>query len=240
MTLTYLVIGANRGLGLEFVKQLSEKEGCKVLATARDLQAAGELQALARKAGSDKVQLFELDFTSEESLASLTPSLPPFNRLLINAGTNSLRDPLLTSSLDMPSDLLKTFEINVLGPLKTVRALVPVMKDANVEGGEKEGKKVMLMSSELASIERIDIKGTNSPSYSVSKTALNMLGAKLALELTPLDIDLVIMHPGWVKTDMGGEFAPLEPAQSIAGMLSTLESAHTGSFMGWDGKVTPW
>lgn len=71
----------------------------------------------------------------------------------------------------MPSDLLKTFEINVLGPLKTVRALVPVMKAAEVQ---QEGKKLLLMSSELASIEKVKVKEGNSPSYSVSKVSSSL------------------------------------------------------------------
>jgi NAD(P)-dependent dehydrogenase (short-subunit alcohol dehydrogenase family) len=116
---TYLIIGASRGLGLEFVRQVAATPVTLILATHR---AGGNTPALAglAEAHPETVKLFELDFTSQESLDALVPRLPKVDRLVVNAGYNGSRDPLLFPSegVDMAADLAETFRINTIGPVR--------------------------------------------------------------------------------------------------------------------------
>ncbi len=116
---TYLIIGASRGLGLEFVRQLAATPDTLVLATHRAGGSTPALDALAKE-DPDTVKLFDLDFTSQESLDALVPQLPKVDRLIVNAGYNGSRDPLLFpgEGVDMAADLAETFRVNTVGPVR--------------------------------------------------------------------------------------------------------------------------
>jgi NAD(P)-dependent dehydrogenase (short-subunit alcohol dehydrogenase family) len=131
-------------------------------------------------------------------------------------------------------DLAETFATNVQGPLLLTQALA----DRLVDGG-----KVVAIGSGLGSIARADAFGT--PSYAISKAALNMAMRQLGHALAARRIAVIALSPGWVKTDMGGAGANLEPSASIAMMLAVIDrtsfdAAHIGAFLAHDGTLMPW
>ena len=125
-------------------------------------------------------------------------------------------------------------EVNAIAPLRVTRGLLPALARA-------EGAKVVMMTSLMASIT--DCHSGKSYAYRASKTALNMLTVAMKNELLERNISLILVHPGWVETDMGGPRAPLQPKESVAGILDriheqTLEMS--GRFVQYDGELLPW
>ena len=218
-----VITGANRGIGAELARQYAES-GAEVIRAARgeDAQDLG-------KAG----RRIAVDVTDGASVAALADALAgrPVGLLIANAG---IMGPDRQTCLDMDFDgFLRTLEVNVLGPLRVVRALLPNLRAA-------PGAKVAVISSIMGSFQ-----GPKYPqvAYCVSKAATNKLFQSLAAELAPEGIAVVALHPGWVRTAMGGEAAPLEPEQSAAGIrrvLDELSIATTGKFLDHTGKELPW
>lgn len=131
------------------------------------------------------------------SAQSLADKVPPFNRLIVNAGYANGATELLKEGDDaVPADLLKMLDTNVVGPVKTVRAFLPTLKKAE----SSDGKKILLMGSIMGSVAAVDFIGSAAAGYSVSKSALNMVGRKMSVELKDSGVSVMIMHPGWVKT----------------------------------------
>jgi NAD(P)-dependent dehydrogenase (short-subunit alcohol dehydrogenase family) len=222
---TVLVTGANRGLGLEFVKQL-KADGYSVIGTARQPAKAVELKATG-------VRIEALDVASQDSIDALATALKgvPIDILINNAGMASRAD----SSLDtLDFDLMeRTFQVNSLGPLRVIQALLP-----NLEAGK--GKTIVNITSRLGSIE---LSTGGLYSYRTSKTALNQINKIISVELQPRGFTSIVMHPGWVQTDMGGTEAPLTVSESIAGMVAVingLKPESTGKFYSYDGQELPW
>jgi NAD(P)-dependent dehydrogenase (short-subunit alcohol dehydrogenase family) len=220
-----LVTGANRGLGLEFVKQLQAK-GYELIGTARSPEEAKELKATGAR-------VEQLDVTDADSVAALAERLEgvPIDILINNAGMLNRSD----SSLDtLDFDVMeRTFQVNSMGPLRVTQALLP-----NLRAGNK--KTVVSITSRLGSIE---LSNGGLYSYRASKTALNQINKGMSVELAPEGFTCVVMHPGWVRTDMGGENATLTKAESIDGMLTVIEGLtpeSTGKFFNYDGAPLPW
>ncbi len=220
-----LVTGANRGLGLEFVQQL-EAKGYEVIGTARNPQKATELNATGAR-------VEQLDVTDAASVAALAERLggTPIDILINNAGMLNRADSTM-DSLDF--DVMeRSFQVNSLGPLRVTQALLP-----NLNAGQ--GKTVVSITSRLGSIE---LSTGGLYSYRTSKTALNQINKIMSSELAPQGFTCVVMHPGWVQTDMGGPAATLTKAQSITGMLGVIENLtteSTGKFFNYDGTELPW
>ena len=213
------IVGASRGLGLEFVRQYLA-EGHVVHASARedaDLAALRDLGATVHRA----------DVTDEASLAAMAEAIDgPLDLLVINAGVGSREAKLADIEADKWT---RVMTINALGPLLVARTL-----GAKV----RQGGKIAALSSIMGSIAD---NGGGAWSYRMSKAALNMGLSNLALELKPRDIIVVALHPGWVQTDMGGEQAPLRAPESIAGMRRVIDSAtESGAFVDYSGKTIPW
>ncbi|MFG0293641.1 MAG: SDR family oxidoreductase [Phycisphaerales bacterium JB050] len=235
MSTTVLVTGANRGLGLEFVRQLKQA-GHTVIGTARDPDSADELKGLLTGEG-DRVE--RLDVDSEESAEALAERLRDGNGravpidLLINNGAVGGHQGGI-AELDMDG-LVEDLRINAVGPMRVIKRLLP-----NLRAGA--GKRVVSISSQLGSITNAN--GGSSYGYRSSKAALNMLNKHLSVELKGEGFTCMVMHPGWVQTRMGGEQAPLTPEESIAGMLKVIESAkpatHNGAFLDYTGDTLPW
>jgi len=148
--------------------------------------------------------------------------------LILNAGIGSRESSLAEVK---PDEWRQVMTVNALGPLLAARIL-----------GERvrQGGKVAALSSRMGSIAE---NGGGYWSYRMSKAALNMGLSCLAIELKPRDVAVVSLHPGWVKTDMGGEQAPLSPQESVAGMrkvIDGLDMHSTGSFFDYSGKRLPW
>lgn len=222
---TALITGANRGLGLEFATQL-KAQGYNVIGTARKPAKATALKALG-------VLVLPLDVTDSASVQALAEALKgqPIDLLINNAGVSGHDAPSFAET-DI-DELAFTFDVNSLGPMRVTQALLD-----NVAGSSE--KRVIHISSIMASIEK---NWGGAYGYRASKTALNMLNSSLAKELSKDGITSVVLHPGWVKTDMGGETAPVEIVDSIAGMLSVigaLKPGDTGRFIDYQGQTVPW
>jgi NAD(P)-dependent dehydrogenase (short-subunit alcohol dehydrogenase family) len=220
-----VVTGANRGIGLEFATQLKAL-GYTVIATARKPAEAAALNAL-------EVQVEQLDVTDSASVKAFADRLAGkgVDLLINNAGYGGQRAPGFKET-DFDT-MAFAFDVNSLGPMRVTQALLD-----NLEAGK--GKKVIQISSTMASITNNWGGGYG---YRASKTALNMLNSTLALELGKTGLIAVVMHPGWVKTRMGGAGAQIDTTQSVSGMLSViegLEASDNGRFLDYRGKELPW
>lgn len=225
MSDTYLITGANRGLGLELARQLCAR-GERVIATARRVKDARELQAL-------DVRLETLDVADPQSVQVFADRLAtePVDVLINNAGYG-VKDVAL-AGLDVES-LAQFFQINSLGPLRVTLALLPNLR----LGGRKT---IVQMTSKMGSIA--DNTSGGCYGYRASKAALNALNKSLAIDLAGEGLTCVALHPGWVKTDMGGASAPQEIPESVAGMIGVidgLDASRNGQFLDFEGNEVPW
>jgi NAD(P)-dependent dehydrogenase (short-subunit alcohol dehydrogenase family) len=226
---TYLVTGANRGIGLELVKQLSSKPGAVVIGTTRSVAKlpadAGFLQ------GVRWVELDVSDWGSIESLPERLGGVDAIDVLINNAGVSS--PARLLADVTGP-ELERVFRVNTFAPLLVTKALLPKL----VAGSRKL---VLNITSQLGSIA--NNTGGSSYAYRASKTGLNQLTVSLANELRPMGIACVMAHPGWVQTDMGGKEATLTPEVSVRGLVSIVDQAElsmSGRFLNYDGNPLPW
>lgn len=232
-----LVTGANRGLGLEFVRQLLAR-GERVVATCRQPGRASMLNALAGEYPG-RLRVLPLDVGEPKSHAELVaewPLLagegeaPPRIGLLVNnAGVLHSGERFGGLGLD---NLLHSFRTNAAGPLLLTQALAPLLAD---------GARVVNISSRLGSVAATERFGT--PSYALSKAALNMATAQLKHALADRGIIVVAVSPGWVRTDMGGDQAEVAPADSVAGLLRQVDRLgpeDSGRFLDWQGEPIPW
>jgi NAD(P)-dependent dehydrogenase (short-subunit alcohol dehydrogenase family) len=222
-----IVTGASRGIGLEMCRVLATR-GDRVIATAR-----ATTPALAELASAHGVEVMELEVTDAGSINALAKRLSgrPIDALINNAGVSSTAKSI--SELTM-EELQRVFAINASAPMLVAAALLP-----NLRLGAR--KVVMNISSQLASIA--NNKGGSTYPYRASKTALNQLTVCMANELRADGFCCVCVHPGWVKTDMGGPNAPLLPPESagyLIRLLDGLTSAKSGSFLNYDGATMPW
>lgn len=225
---TILVTGASRGLGLEFVRQCRER-GNRVIGVARTDSA--DLRALAH-------EVILADVTDADGLSRLGRALEPhaLDILINNAGVSSQAAKLEQCT---PEELERVFRVNTIAPLMVVRAALPALRRGS-------RRLVVNISSQLGSIA--NNTGGSSYPYRASKCALNMLTVCLANEFRPDGIAFVAMHPGWVRTDMGGPKAPLAPHESVRAMLATIGTTpghtlsldHSGAFLNYDGATLPW
>lgn len=222
---TVLITGANRGLGLEFARQYAA-DGWKVIGTARTPERADALNTLS-------VEVLQLDVANQASVDALAESLEgrPIDLLINNAGIFPRYNKIEEVDFD---DYSRTLAVNTLGPVRVTRALLP-----NLRLGEE--KKVVNITSRLGSIGLNDSGAYYG--YRESKAALNMYTKTLALELGPEGFTCLTVHPGWVKTDMGGANANLTPEESISGMRAVIEKlgpADTGTYWSYSGEEVPW
>lgn len=222
---TVLITGANRGLGLEFARQFRQL-GYSVIGTARNPEKATELKALG-------ANVVALDVADSESVASMAESLKgtPIDILVNNAGVKGYSQENF-KTIDFDKAMM-TFNINTLGPMRVTQALYD-----NLLAGKE--KKVIQISSIMGSIEK---NSGGYYDYRASKTALNNLNKSLSIELESEGFISVVLHPGWVRTDLGGERAPLAPEESIKGLLVViqgLEDDDNGKFIDYQGNALPW
>lgn len=229
---TTLVTGANRGLGLEFVRQYAA-DGWTVHAACRDPAKARALKDVARASGG-RVTVHALDVGSRDGVRALAKSLAgePIDVLVNNAGVYGGDRQGFGKVDDGAWDA--TIRTNALGPLMVTEALI-----ANVAAGE--AKVVACVTSTMGSIA--DNTSGGAYIYRASKAALNAVVGSLARDLAQRGVTVLAFHPGWVKTDMGGRNAPVTPEASISGMRTQIARAKpkdTGRFLDYTGKSVPW
>ena len=228
-----LVTGANRGLGLEFTRQLLAR-GDRVIAACRHPGKASALNLLAGE-HPGRLRVVPLDVAEPRNHAALVRELPlltdehPLDLLINNAGI--LRGGERFGQVQA-SDLETSFRTHALGPFLLVQALFPQLAD---------GGTVANISSEIGSIGlRQEFR---TPSYAIGKAAQNMVTSLLAPALAVRGIKIVALHPGWVRTDMGGDKASLTPRDSVAGLLRVIDGLQAGDFgcfLDWQGQSLPW
>jgi NAD(P)-dependent dehydrogenase (short-subunit alcohol dehydrogenase family) len=226
-----LVTGANRGLGFETCKQLSQL-GLKVILTARD-QIKGERAAKELTEQNLDVIFYKLDVSDKENIANIYNAIEKkFSRLdvLINnaAILYDSNQSTINASLDIVSQALKT---NLYGPWLLCQAFIPLMKRNNYG-------RIVNVSSGAGSLHYMD---GGAPAYGISKVALNALTKKLSSELVGANILVNSVDPGWVATDMGGKGGRLvdEGAKGIVWACLLPDDGPSGGFF-YDGQVEPW
>ncbi|KAF8767429.1 C-factor like protein [Argiope bruennichi] len=239
-----VVTGASRGLGLEFVKQLAKfNKNPKIFALCRNPQGAEKLQNLA--SACTNITILKADMTNFDGYKEVVSNIQRETEtggvnLLINNAGMMLKDTLTSVKY---KSIIGTFELNTVAPLLFTQALLPLLKKADENAlPMKVGKSVVLnISAHLGSIEENTTGGYMS--YRLSKAALNMVTKSAAMELKASNIFVMALHPGWVKTDMGGEQAPLTAEASVNGMLTVLSKAdesYRGCLFTNKGRKIPW
>ncbi len=223
---TALIIGASRGIGMEFVRQYRD-DGWRVIGTARNDDGLAALRELGAEA-------LKLDVTRVESLSGLPWQLDgvELDVAIYNAGVNSERTTGLAPITKEEFD--RVFHTNVLGAMQVAPLVLPFVEDAGGAFG--------FLSSRMGSVALMESNG--SWLYRASKAAVNSVVKAVSLEAQRATC--VAMHPGWVRTDMGGENADIDVQTSVAGMRQVLARApgqratHNGGFYNYDGNALTW
>jgi len=228
-----LVTGANRGIGLEFTRQLLAR-GDRVIATCRAASHALELTRLAGEYPGH-LKVLPLDVTDPRSIAELVREIEALDLridlLINNAGVLPSGERFGSVEAKTLTDTIST---NAGGPFVLTQALVARLVD---------GGKVIALASGIGSIAGTSAFST--PSYAISKAALNMAVRLLGQALAERRIAVLALSPGWVKTDMGGANANLDVAESVHSMLAVIERTRfdtdsIGAFIAHDGKALAW
>jgi NAD(P)-dependent dehydrogenase (short-subunit alcohol dehydrogenase family) len=222
-----LVVGASRGLGLGLSLELL-KRGLRVTATVRGTAASPELTAYG-----ERVKIEKLDINDLVSVASFVDrtAAKNFDLVFINAGVTGPLDK--TAETVSPEEMAALIMTNAVAPVRLAIKLLPRIKP---------GTGILaFMSSILGSVES-NSRGV-APLYSASKAALNSLTRSLVAGLTDQNITVLTLHPGWVRTDMGGPNADIDVATSVSGLANVL-AAQAGAgghrFLDYTGKMLPW
>ncbi len=224
---TALITGAGRGLGLEFSRQFAA-DGWTVLGGVRDPEGADDLRRI-----DGDVSAVPLDVADPASVAILGERLVgvPIDLLINNAGIYGPRDVAL-GGFDFDA-WREVFEVNTLAPMRVAEAFMEHLRAG-------QGRRIVTVSSKMGSIGE---GSGGSYIYRSSKAAVNAAMKNLAMDLTPEGFTIVVVHPGWVRTDMGGSSAAIDAVESVTGLkrvIDGLTPADTGRFFNYDGSVIPW
>ena len=228
-----LVTGSNRGLGLEWIRQYTA-EGWRVYATCRHPSEAQELIELA---GREKwLSIHRLDVTKPDEINALSVELreEPIDLLINNAGVYLEKYMEVGLRRIRYEDWEYSFRVNTLGAVRVTEAF-----QEHIARSEK--RLVVVISTHMASIA--DIATPGAYYYRSTKAALNTVMEGLTHELRLKDIGVLILHPGWVRTRMGGEGTSLMPPESVQGMRSLIKKftlEDSGLFFRYDGVTMPW
>ena len=232
-----LITGTNRGLGLEFVKQYLMR-GDRVIATCRDLKKGQLLQELYQSY-EELLSIIQLDVASADSrdkaYSEITTLAESIDIFINNAGIASggSANSYILGTLHT-ENIERVFQVNAIAPVLLVEKFLTLIEQGTAP-------RVINITSGLSSIARKNMVFRYS--YCASKTALNMFSKLLSLQLRDKSIIVIPLHPGHVKTDLGGSYAPLVPEQSISGMIKVIDSLtveDSGKFLDWQGQELPW
>ena len=241
---TVLITGANRGIGLEFVRQYAN-DGWNVIACCRNSTDAVALQKLAQDTPSIRIETLDvLDATSIDQLTKKLSSTT-IDLLINNAGIFSgtgTKGNQFANNNDDRSQSFGSLDATAWAKVLTTNAIAPIMvteKILPLMTKNKNGK-IIMISSRMGSIDNTQ---EGDIAYRSSKAALNAAMRNISITLRPQNITVISMHPGWVKTDMGGAYADLTPQQSVEGMrrvIDQLKLEKSGCFFGYDGQEFAW
>lgn len=226
-----LITGSNRGIGFGLAERYA-KLGRIVYACCRDPAHAADLKELS--AQFERVEILRLDVTNPNHIEDIQKKLSgkPLDLLINNAGTIGDSETIVGKMSVM--NLHNLFSTNTIAPLKISEALLP-----NLDLGSE--KTIVAISSTMASIAE-NISGKSLP-YRGSKTALNSIMRSLSINLRDKGIKVLMLDPGWVKTDMGGERAPVSVDESVNGLIEQIsqsDASHSGEFYRYDGSRIKW
>ena len=221
-----LITGANRGIGLKFAEILSANNN--IYATARDITNADDLKKF------DNTELLELDLLNKDSIKSFCSELKdiPLDMIINNAGI--FQDEQMEETILDPELWLDEIMINAIGPV----VLSQKLKENIMSGNDK---KIIFISSQMGSID--DNYSGGYYFYRTSKSALNSAAKSLSIDWKADGISVLMLHPGWVRTDMGGSNAKLNIDTSVRKMLdviNSLDMGKTGTFLNYEGKKLEW
>ena len=208
---TVFITGANRGLGLEFVRQYSQL-GWSVLACSRDPSNANELQILQKEFSS--IEIFQLDVGNLDEIAALS---------------NKIKDRAIDNEA-----WVESFKINTIAPYKIIESFLGHIMKGSL-------KKIVSITSKMGSID--DNTSGGSYIYRTSKTALNSMMRSLTHDLESNGISTLTLHPGWVRTDMGGSNAWINTPESVTGMIKQIDKLsekNSGQYIDYSGKIIKW
>jgi len=234
---TVLITGASRGLGLEFTKQYLEG-GNIVFASCRNPEKATFLLD-EKERHEDILHIIKLDVTNEEgrnqAFKEISKKTDKLDILINNAGiiSGNEQEPSALGEI-YKEDFSKVFLVNSIAPLLVTEKFLPLLEKGS-------NSKVVNISSQNGSIALRNVGGKYS--YASSKAALNMITKILSYDLFDKGIVVIAIHPGWIKTDMGGEEAPLEKEESVSQIINVIETTNiikTGKFLDREGKHLPW
>lgn len=229
---TVLITGANRGIGLELARGYAAR-GDEVLACCRAPKAADQLAALTK--ASKSVQVLALDVGKPDTIAALAKNLSgkPIDVLINNAGIQGPAMPE-QSLLKMDYDgFMEAFEVNSMAPLRMLQAFMGNLKSS------KHGK-VITITSQLGAMA---LDWPMGYAYCASKAAVNKIMRLASVELKKEGVAVALVHPGWVRTDMGGPQADITPQDSAKGIMSVIDGVNldnTGAFKKWNGEDHAW
>ena len=238
MSKTFLITGANRGIGFEMTRQAA-MNGDKVIACVRNIKKASDLMDLARE--NTAITLISLDVTAENSMKQIATDIKcKIDILICNAGVFNGHGGL-EDEAHYSQAIEAVLMTNIAGVFFTARSFLPhlVKKNSKSEGQSGTNGKIAVISSIMGSQEHA---GSNAPIYRASKAAATNLARCLATELAPRGVAVGAYHPGWVQTDMGGPSANVSPQESAAGLLSRFDQlniTNTGIYESYSGEKLP-
>jgi NAD(P)-dependent dehydrogenase (short-subunit alcohol dehydrogenase family) len=220
---TALVTGANRGIGLELTLQLLDS-GYDVHATYRS--SKGGLEEIQNSA----LNIHQMDVRNKEEISAVIKSISSLNLLINNAGIADGHWQSI-SEIDM-EHALEVLNVNAVSPVLVTQQVLPILSNQST---------IVMISSLMGSIS--DCRSGRSYAYRASKTALNMFSMAMKNELDEMGSSLLIVHPGWVETDMGGPNAPLSTDESVRGIMQRITEQNmsmSGRYVQFDGTPVEW
>ena len=221
-----VITGANRGIGLELVKQFNDKD-YNVYGSSRNPLASTELQ---EEIGLDKI--IPLDMSDTNSIETFCKQIQNLTNSKIDILINNaaVRGETGNPGIPDPNVIRETFNINAIGPVMLIKYLADSL----------HGTKIINITSGMGSISRTT---SGDLSYRMSKAALNMAGRNLHIEMKEHNTIIVQIHPGWVRTDMGGMNAAISTEESAKGIINSIENLspnQSGTFFDYKGDQIPW
>ena len=230
MTTTYLITGANRGIGLEMSRQILES-GDRLYAVCRNPETATGLNKFVQESNG-RGQIFKSDAYDEIALANIANAIVGgIDVLVCNAGVMSARGGL-SDAENYVASVSEVLMTNTAGPFFAARAFHKNLKLSSAP-------RICIISSYMGSQQH---QGASAYFYRASKAGANNIMVTLANELKSDGITVASFHPGWVKTEMGGSGADITPQVSASGLIQQfqgLKIANTGAFLNYDGKSLP-